>query len=108
MSADAPSSGSKRTLLLVAALFLLPLAMAFLFFYSGLRPIGQVNRGELIQPARALPETVLLDAADQQLDARLLRGKWTLAYLGAGSCDERCVEALTLTRQSRLALGKDS
>jgi cytochrome oxidase Cu insertion factor (SCO1/SenC/PrrC family) len=108
MSAEPSQAPSRRTLLLVAALFLLPLGMSFLFFYSGWRPIGQVNRGELIQPARPLPAAVLLDAADQQLDAEFLRGKWTLAYPGAGSCDARCVEALTLIRQSRLALGKDS
>ena len=106
MSTETPSS--KRTPLIVAALFFVPLAMAFLFFYTGWRPIGQVNRGELIQPVRPLPESVLLDGADQQLDAKFLRGKWTLAYVGAGSCDARCMEALTLTRQARLALGKDS
>jgi cytochrome oxidase Cu insertion factor (SCO1/SenC/PrrC family) len=108
MSAEPSRTSSRRTLLIVAALFLVPLAAAFLFFYSGWRPVGQVNRGELIQPVRTLPEAVLLSAEDQQLDAKFLRGKWTLAYVGEGSCDARCVEALTLIRQTSLALGKDS
>ena len=36
-----------------------------------------------------------------------LRGKWTIAYLGPGNCDERCRTALYLSRQSRIALSKD-
>jgi cytochrome oxidase Cu insertion factor (SCO1/SenC/PrrC family) len=108
MSAEPSKPQSRRTLLLVAALFLLPLGMSFVIFYSGWRPNGQVNHGELIQPARPLPTTVLLDAADQQLDAELLRGRWTLAYVGDGGCDTRCAQALSLIRQTRLALGKDS
>jgi hypothetical protein len=37
----------------------------------------------------------------------LLRGKWTMLYVGDGACDERCRKALYLTRQSRTALNKD-
>jgi cytochrome oxidase Cu insertion factor (SCO1/SenC/PrrC family) len=99
---------SRRMLLGLAALFFVPLAVAFLLFYSGWRPTGQVNRGDLIHPARSLPSVVLLDAADQPLDEQFLRGKWSLAYVGDGVCNARCVEALTLMRQTRLALGKDS
>jgi cytochrome oxidase Cu insertion factor (SCO1/SenC/PrrC family) len=36
-----------------------------------------------------------------------LQGKWTVVYLGDGSCDERCRKALYLSRQSRIALNKD-
>jgi cytochrome oxidase Cu insertion factor (SCO1/SenC/PrrC family) len=33
--------------------------------------------------------------------------KWTLLYVGSGSCDARCREALYDTRQVRLALDRD-
>jgi hypothetical protein len=35
------------------------------------------------------------------------RGKWTLLYVGDGRCDGSCRAALTLMRQTRLALNKD-
>jgi cytochrome oxidase Cu insertion factor (SCO1/SenC/PrrC family) len=111
MPAEPSIKRSRAMLLLLAALFLLPLVSAFVLYYSdaaGWRPSGRTNRGELIEPPRPLPAVVLLDAADQQLDAQLLRGKWTLAYVGDGACDARCSEALTLMRQTWLALGKES
>jgi cytochrome oxidase Cu insertion factor (SCO1/SenC/PrrC family) len=43
----------------------------------------------------------------EQLAPEFLRGKWSLVYVGAGPCDPHCREALTLMRQSRLALGDD-
>src|SRR5262245_57721451 len=98
MPAEPSIASSRRTVLLVAALFFVPLAAAFALYYGGveLRPVGRTNRGDLIQPPRPLPAVALLDAADQQLDAQLLRGKWTLSYVGDGACDARCIEALTL------------
>ena len=41
------------------------------------------------------------------LQPQTWRGKWTLLYVGDGRCDERCREALTLMRQTRLALNTD-
>jgi hypothetical protein len=41
------------------------------------------------------------------VDPGFLRGKWTIAYVGDGACDERCRQALYLSRQSRIALNKD-
>lgn len=110
MSVDASQTRSRRTFLLLAVLFFAPLAAAFILYYAGgssMRPAGRTNKGELIEPPRPLPNTVLLSADDQQLDAEFLRGKWTLAYIGDGQCDVRCREALTLTRQTRLALAKE-
>jgi cytochrome oxidase Cu insertion factor (SCO1/SenC/PrrC family) len=62
----------------------------------------------LITPARPLELGVLLDPQDQPLEEDLLRGKWSLIYIGNGQCDERCREALTLVRQTRLALNDDA
>jgi hypothetical protein len=39
--------------------------------------------------------------------ADLLRGKWTMLFVGDGACDERCRKLLYLSRQSRIALNKD-
>jgi hypothetical protein len=87
----------RRTLLLLLALFFVPLAAAFILYYgTGWRPAGGTNHGELLQPVRQLPA-----------DAASLREKWALIYAGDGQCDADCKQALVFARQTRLSLGKE-
>lgn len=99
----------RRQLLLLASLFFVPLALAFWLYYGadGWRPAGGTNKGDLITPARPLPAVQLLTTNGQPASTDLLRGKWTMLFVGDGRCDERCRKALYLTRQSRIALNKD-
>lgn len=95
---DSPNR-ERRKLLLLVALFFLPLALSFILYYStGWRPAGQSNHGELISPARPLPGD----------DMASLRGKWVLAYVGDGRCDADCRRALVFARQTRLSLNQDA
>jgi hypothetical protein len=105
-----------RTLALLAALFLLPVVIAFLTYYgTSWRPPGRVNHGHLFTPARPLPAVALsriaVDGADDTRAAASerpeLRGKWSLVYAGDGACDTACRQALYVARQTRLALGTD-
>jgi hypothetical protein len=100
---------ARRQVVLLAALFFVPLALAFWLYYgpANWRPVGGTNKGDLIDPAIPLPPTTLQDAAGQALPAGFLTGKWTMLYVGDGACDERCRKALYLSRQSRIALNKD-
>jgi hypothetical protein len=87
----------RRTLLLLVAMFFVPLAAAFALYYgSSWRPGGLTNNGELYSPARPLPES-----------AKPLLGKWTLVYVGNGSCDDDCKTALVFARQTRLSLNQE-
>jgi hypothetical protein len=90
-------SRSRTQIWILVGVFFAPLALAFLLYYGsgGWRPPGSTNRGELISPARPLP------------NVETWRGKWTLVYIGDGRCDGGCRSALTLMRQTRLALNKD-
>ena len=99
----------RRQLLLLAALFFVPLAVAFWLYYgpANWRPAGGTNQGDLIDPAVPLPRVALRDAAGRQLPKDLLLGKWTMLYVGDGACDERCRKALYLARQTRLAVNRD-
>jgi cytochrome oxidase Cu insertion factor (SCO1/SenC/PrrC family) len=99
----------RRQLLLLAALFFVPLALAFWLYYGtdGWRPSGGTNKGDLITPARPLPSVQLLKMNGEPAAVDVLRGKWTMLFVGDGRCDERCRRALYLTRQSRIALNKD-
>lgn len=101
---------SRTQLWLLVGIFFVPLITAFVLYYgfSGVRPAGSTNKGDLITPARPLVVGVLLDPQDQPLEEDLLKGKWSLIYIGTGDCDVRCRAALTLMRQTRLALNDDA
>lgn len=122
MTSDAQALRSRnlRTLGALAALFFLPLVASFWLYYgTSWRPGGHVNHGELIQPPRPLPRIDLPQVAlgggppgqpTKALaarDATPFRGKWTLVYIGDGSCDASCRGTLYVMRQTRLALGTD-
>ena len=99
----------RRQLLILAAIFFVPLAVAFWLYYGpgAWRPAGGTNQGDLIRPAVPLPTVMLVRPDGASVSTEVLRGKWTIAYLGPGNCDERCRRALYLSRQSRIALSKD-
>jgi len=99
----------RRQLLGLAALFFVPLAIAFWLYYgpTSWRPSGGTNKGELIEPARPLPAASLRRPDGSRTGSEFLRGTWTLLFVGDGACDARCRKALYLTRQSRVALNKD-
>ena len=89
----------RRQFLLVASLFFVPLAAAiWLYFSSGWRPGGGAEHGELILPARPLP--------DSPFDT--LKGAWLLVFVEDEACAPRCRAALADMRQARLALDKDA
>ena len=99
----------RRQLLALAALFFVPLAVAFWLYYGPgtWRPGGDASKGDLIDPARPLPAISLPTADGTTTGPDFLRGKWTMLYVGDGLCDDRCRKALYLMRQSRIALNKD-
>lgn len=111
MTSTAPDAvrRGRRHLLALAALFFVPLAIAFWMYYgpTGWRPSGDASKGDLIEPARPLAEIALTTMDGEATATALLRGKWTMLYVGDGLCDDRCRKALYLTRQSRIALNKD-
>ena len=100
-----------RTLFVLAALFVLPLALAFFTYYgTSWRPAARVNHGTLITPPRPLPPLDLpyetLGAANPG-GAPALRGVWSLLYVQEDACGQSCHAALYFMRQTRLALNVD-
>lgn len=98
---------ARLQLLLVIALFALPLALAIGLFGQW-RPGASAEHGELLSPVRALPPLVA-DAADGTPFApAFLHGRWTLVHVApAGDCPALCRDALWRLRQVRLATGRD-
>ena len=116
----------RRMLVALALLFFAPLALAFILYYGfSWRPGGRVNHGDLVEPPMPLPALALPRADEPRPGAAddaggggaaasavttsptFLRGKWTLLYLGPGSCSPACRTDLYNTRQVRAALGAD-
>ncbi len=95
----------RRTLVLLAIVFLGPMAVAMALYFSGFqwRPQGTTEHGVLYQPARPVP---VLAAAERPGEA-VRRGKWALIYIGPGECAAECRQALLAMRQVRRALGRD-
>jgi len=103
-----PRAPGRRQMLIIAAVFILPVFVAFTLYYGKLwRPAGSSSKGELIDPARPLEIAGLRRPDGTPADAAVFRDKWTLLYIGDGACDADCRTALVFARQSRLALNND-
>lgn len=98
----------RRTLLWLALVFLGPMAVAMLMYFTGFqwRPEGSTEHGILYQPARPLPDFSMALLSEKG-GAATLRGKWTLIYVESGNCAADCRQALVEMRQVRRALGRD-
>jgi hypothetical protein len=105
----------RRLLVGLALLFFAPLAVSFFLYYGGAwRPGTRVNRGDLVNPPRPLPDVSLPIARGpasstgaDHTKPTFLKNKWTLLYWGSGSCTARCRTNLYNTRQVRIALDRD-
>ena len=91
----------RRILIGVALMFFAPLALSFILYYGhAWHPGGRVNHGELIQPARPLPDAGLPPPLS-------LQRKWTLLFVQRGPCEALCSKRLYDTRQVRTALDRE-
>lgn len=98
----------RRTLLLLALVFLGPMAVAMGLYFTGFqwRPQGSTAHGMLYEPVRPLPGLTVARANDGERFTAL-RGKWTLLTIASGECAQVCRQSLVATRQVRRALGRD-
>lgn len=82
--------------------------IASYFTYFVIRPEGRTNYGELIDPQRPLPESLVFsDLQGQPMSAASLRGQWLLVVVSGGACDADCEKRLWLQRQLRETLGRE-
>ncbi|HEX3847394.1 MAG TPA: hypothetical protein VHV81_08415 [Steroidobacteraceae bacterium] len=93
----------------LALFFFVPLAVSFYLYYGQKtwRPLGHVNHGVLIEPARPVPPLALPLQNGGTTRPNFLQGKWTLLYAETGTCLESCRKRLYDMRQVRTALDRD-
>ena len=95
------------------ALFILMLPVTLMvlatwMYYAGVwLPSGRVNNGELIMPPVNLSAMAAQDEAGHLLDVESLDGEWGMLILAGSDCTESCANALYLSRQVHIALGRN-
>jgi hypothetical protein len=101
---DAGKPSGRLQLLLVAAVFIVPLLLATWLYYRGgsLQPQARANHGALLEP--------IVDVDDVLADSDILtlhEDRWLLVYPHQGACEEECRDGLYSIRQMRLMLGRE-
>lgn len=93
---------NRSMLIGVFALFFVPVIVAYLALWTGWRPTGTTNKGELLQPP------VKVDPADwrvvHQMDEALFLGDWSVVLAWPDTCAADCLEALDQANRARIAL----
>ncbi len=94
----------QRTLLLIAAICVLPLLAAVWYrFFAPPPTVATV--GEMLAPT-PFPLTTLVSPSGAPLDATRIGGHWLMLQTAPAACDEPCRQALYLSRQVRMAQAK--
>jgi len=70
--------------------------------------LGTRNNGTLIKPPQPLADLPLQIAGADKFQFDALPKQWTLLIPVASHCDEQCRQALYITRQLHIALGKNA
>lgn len=99
---------NQRTLILLFLAVLAPVVLAYSLYLSGWRPGGQtLQHGELLNPARTLPDVTLRAADGREQPLSSLRRHWLLLSVGNLPCADDCVARLDILKRLRLAQGKE-
>ncbi len=100
---------SRRTLLVIMAIVVVPFLLAYTMFRTGLwMPVDTTNKGALLLPPLHVDKLGLRNWAGDAVDFRSADGRWTMIIVGEGGCEEACKSALYLTRQAHIGLGKEA
>lgn len=106
MAMPPSSPGSRWKLLAIALICSLPVLVSY-YAYFVVRPEGRAAYGELITPARPVPEAMGTDLEGVSTPLSALKRQWLLVAVAGGACPESCSRELYLQRQLREMLGKD-
>lgn len=108
---SAPGAGQSRksrwTLLILFLVFIAPAAGGWLWYTFG-SDFSRQNYGTLYEPARPLAEIGFGDHGGSEAGFSSLRGTWTLVYLGAEECGERCLQQIDKMNRIRLGQSKNT
>jgi cytochrome oxidase Cu insertion factor (SCO1/SenC/PrrC family) len=94
------------TLLLIALICAAPVIASYLAYYVIKPTGGTTSYGKLIEPQRAIPESLVVTGEDgKPIKLTSLRGRWLLISVDGSACDQSCVTKLYFMRQVRVTQG---
>lgn len=99
----------RLALVIIASLFILPLALAWLM-YSGVidyDPVETRNLGELVEPPVPVSFETLEWYGPENSGDRTLEGHWVILYALPETCADPCLEQATSLRQVHRAAGRN-
>ena len=100
---------SRVSLVILALIFITPIVFAFIVFkYRDLVPSETKNFGELVVPARPLPEFNLTHKNGDAFTLEDMRRKWSYIYFIEDHCDDDCKLNLIKMRNARLGQGAEA
>lgn len=109
------NAGNRRDLFLIIGTTVLVIAASIALYVATQKGaidlpalLGTKNKGELINPPLPIAELPLRDATGQPFIYGSDAKRWTLLVAVPGTCDDACEQALYLTRQVDIALGRES
>ena len=100
----------KVSLLLIAALFFIPLLLAWLMYAGAIdyRPGSTRNLGTLVQPPLPMSwaDVVLVPEGRESTAAEAFAGHWVVLYRVPAECGQDCLAQVTGLRQVHRASGR--
>jgi len=99
---------SRITLLIVAALFAIPLIAAFVVRSSGWHPSETKNSGTLVEPPRDLKNVAVTAPDGSPFAWKDPQFHWTLIMLPGASCAATCIERIDEALRMHITLGRNA
>ncbi len=105
MKSELPSKHKNLMLIILVAVFVVPIALAKIIIDSGIaKALPTKEHGIIIQPAINLNATENLKSLTEN---GLSPGEWIGIYFDNGSCDEYCQREIQSLESVKKVLGKD-
>ncbi len=99
---------SRITLLIVAALFALPLIAAFVVRSSGWHPSETKNSGTLVDPPRDIKDVAATMPDGSRFPWKDSQFHWTLIMFPDANCAMKCMERIDEALRMRITLGRNA
>ncbi|SDK44239.1 hypothetical protein [Microbulbifer yueqingensis] len=104
--AAAPRARKFQALSVIASV-VLPIAAAYVVFYTGVgMPDSTVNQGELLQPPRSIEPLHLAEEGTAPFQLGSEEPKWRYLIVPGQDCAEKCEQLLYTSRQVHVRLGE--
>lgn len=111
MNTSSPKARMKAraTLVAVAAVFALPLALAWMFSSGLLKwlPENSVNYGALLKPPLRLESYGVTDTMGKPVTVDAVARDWILAVVRSSACTEQCQGLWEMAERLQIAVGRD-